>query len=723
MRGPLAAVGGAAARHPWITIAVWVVLMAVAVGTAVTGVAGDSLFQRLKSEAPSADGESSHADDVLAGDDEQRSTVTLLVYGVPAASAEALQTFADLTDAADRIPHASVLGPIPSEDGEGFLVTTVVEGVAGGAPDDDAVDAAVADLRDAASQLRQSHPDATVEVGGGSLLVDSIVELSERDLQRGEAVALPIALVVMLIVFGGFIAAGIPLIGAGVSIAGALGALLAFTYLLDIDTTVVNVVTAVGLGLSIDYGLLIVSRFREEHRRAGIAGREGRLAAIVRTADTAGRTVLFSGVTFAIASIGLLVFEPRIVRAIGLGAIAVTVIAIAMALTLVPALLSLTGDRLLRPGALTRIPGVGRLIARFGDVAPDEGFFSRLTRRVQRHPAIITIACALLLVLLGSPLASLRLANTSVDALPASSTQHEFLDQLAEHFPEATNPRVALVTTTRSDAERWAESVTDISGVTSVGEPRESGDGWRTVVRVDPADGIDVVGAIRAERPALQDAGLGGAWVTGTDARTLDFSQSLLRSAPWAALIIALGTMVFLFLMTGSVVVPLKALIASALSLGASIGVLVWGFQLGNFAPVMGFDAADVHGVDVLVLLLTFAFGFGLAMDYEMFILSRITEQVRAGVPDREAIARGLQRSGRIITSAALIIIVVFAGFATGDLMVIKQLGTALAVAVLLDATLVRCLLVPAFMTWQQRIMWWAPAPLKRLYARFSLSD
>jgi RND superfamily putative drug exporter len=365
-----------------------------------------------------------------------------------------------------------VLGPIPSEDGEGFLVTTVVEGVSGGAPDDDAVDAAVADLRDAASQLRQSHPEATVEVGGGALLVDSIVELSEQDLQRGEAVALPIALVVMLIVFGGFIAAGIPLIGAGVSIAGALGALLAFTYVLDIDTTVVNVVTAVGLGLSIDYGLLIVSRFREEHRRAGIAGREGRLAAIVRTADTAGRTVLFSGVTFAIASVGLLVFEPRIVRAIGLGAIAVTVIAIAMALTLVPALLSLTGDRLLRPGALTRVPGVGRLITRFGDVAPDEGLFSRLTRRVQRHPAIITVACALLLVLLGSPLASLRLANTSVDALPASSTQHEFLDQLVQHFPEATNPRVALVTTTRSDAERWAASVTDISGVESVGAPR-----------------------------------------------------------------------------------------------------------------------------------------------------------------------------------------------------------------------------------------------------------
>jgi len=603
------------------------------------------------------------------------------------------------------------------------LVSVTVEGVDGALPDDADVDAAIEDLREAADELRESHPDATVEVGGGRLLVESIVEISENDLKRGEAVALPIALVVMLVVFGGFIAAGIPLIGAGVSIAGALGALLGFTFLLDIDTTVVNVVTAVGLGLSIDYGLLIVSRFREEHRAAGLAGRDGRLAAILRTAETAGRTVVYSGVTFAIASLGLLVFEPRIVKAIGLGALAVTVIAIASALTLIPALLSLTGDRLLKPGALTRLPGVGRVISRFGDIAPDDGFFSKLTRRVQRHPAIVTIACGLLLVLLGSPLASLRLANTSVDALPASSTQHGFLEALSDHFPDATSPRVALVTETEKDAETWAAAVTSIEGVESTSTPIETGDAWRTIVRVDPVDGIDVVNAIRSERAAVQDDGLGDAWVTGTDARTVDFSSSLLASAPWAALIIALGTVLFLFLMTGSLVIPLKALVASALSLGASIGVLVWGFEQGNFAPFMGFDPADVHGVDVLVLLLTFAFGFGLAMDYEMFILSRIKEQVDGGVPDREAIARGLQRSGRIITSAALIIIVVFAGFATGDLMVIKQLGTALAVAVLLDATLVRCLLVPALMTWQQRIMWWAPRWMKRLHARIGLSD
>jgi uncharacterized membrane protein YdfJ with MMPL/SSD domain len=717
----LAAIGGAAARHPVITLVAWIALIGAAVATAVAGIGGESLFDRLTSAAPAADGESSRADDVLAGDDEERSSLTLLVYGVmPADSAGALSA---VEHGLTNVPETTIVGPIPSEDGDGFLVNVTIEGVDGADPDSDDIERATAVLDAAAAQLRQSHPDATVEVGGSTLLVDSIVSISENDLRRGETVALPIALVVMLVVFGGFIAAGIPLIGAGVSIAGALGALLGFTYLLDIDTTVVNVVTAVGLGLSIDYGLLIVSRFREEHRRAGIPGRAGRLSAISRTAETAGRTVVFSGVTFAIASLGLLVFEPHIVRAIGLGALAVTVIAIASALTLIPAILSLTGDRLLRPGALTRLPGAGLLISRFGDVAPDDGFFSKLTRRVQRHPAIVTIACALLLVLLGSPLASLRLANTSVDALPASSDQYAFVQNLNDHFPDAASPRVALVTQTERDAETWADAVTGMDGVQSVGAPAETGDAWRTVVRVDPRDGLDVVTAIRAARPALQQDGLGQAWVTGSDARTLDFSQSLLRSSPWAALIIALGTVVFLFLMTGSLIVPLKALVASALSLGASIGVLVWGFEQGNFAPLMGFDPGHVHGVDVLVLLLTFAFGFGLAMDYEMFILSRIIEQVRAGVPDREAIARGLQRSGRIITSAALIIIVVFAGFATGDLMVIKQLGTALAVAVLLDATLVRCLLVPAFMTWQARIMWWAPRWMKRLHARIGLAD
>ncbi|WP_193509521.1 MMPL family transporter [Cryobacterium sp. BB736] len=708
--------------------------MAIAVSTALVGATGDSLFERLVSAAPGADGEAAEADELLSANGEETESLTLLVHGVELGDPELASAASALGDSLAKLDHVDFvnplivptlpdgsrlpeLAPVFSADDQGVLFTATIEGVDGEDPDAKLVDEVAAELLATADDLRAEFPDATVEVGGGSLLIDSIVKVSENDLARGEMVALPIALVVMLVVFGGFIAAGMPLAGAIAAIVGALGALFAFTYVMDIDTTIVNVVTAVGLGLSIDYGLLMVSRFREEYRAHGPLGRDHRLDAITRTADTAGRTVFYSGTTFGIASLGLLVFEPNIVRAIGVGALAVTVIAILSALTLIPALLSLAGDRLAKPGSLTRIPLIGKPIARFGDVAPDDGFFSRLTRQVQRQPALVTLACAAALIAVGSPLLNLQLANTSVDAIPASSTQHDFITTLADEFPDARAPRVALVTETESDAEAWAAGIESLAGVQSVTAPAQSGDGWRVNVQVDPADGIEVVHDIRSDRPDFPN------WVTGTDARTVDFSESLIGSAGWAVLVIALGTILLLFLMTGSLIVPLKALVASALSLGASIGVLVWGFEQGNFAGPLNFDPDVVHGVDVLVLLLTLVFGFGLAMDYEMFILSRIKEQVDAGVDAREAIATGLQRSGRIISSAALIIVVVFAGFATGDLMVIKQLGVALAVAVTLDATVVRCLLVPAFMTWQQRIMWWAPRWMKRLHARWGLRE
>ncbi len=747
--GPLGRLGGAVAGRPFVAIGIWAVLVAIAVATALAGAGGQTLFDRLNSGAPGVAGEASRADEVLAGHGSASDSVTLLVHGVALDDPRLLLEADRLGAALRKLPHTSYVDPLLlpalpdgshppaaaaafSSDGRGVLLTATVSGVGSSDPDPATVDRATAAMRSTASQLQAAFPGSTALVGGSSLLIDSIVKVSASDLERGEAVALPIALVVMLLVFGGFLAAGIPLLGAIVSIVGSLGVLFGITFLTDIDTTVINVITAVGLGLSIDYGLLVVSRFREEYRSALAAmgqewhlsdeDRRGiRLLAIRRTADRAGRTVLFSGTTFAIASAGLLVFQPRIVRAIGVGALSVTAIAIATALTLVPALLALTGGRLIRPGALTRLPGVGRLITRFGDIAPAEGFFSKLTRRVQKHPALVTAACVLVLLAVGSPLLTLRLANTSIDAIPASSSQYSFTETLAKQFPDAASPRVELVTATEADAVAWAAQVSKLPHVDSVAAPLQRGDGWGTVVRADPVHGVDLVQTIRADRPDFPDRTPGR--VTGIDAQTADLSDSLIGSAPWAILIVALGTIVLLFLMTGSLIVPLKALVASALSLGASLGVLVWGFEQGNFAGILDFDPGHVHGVDVLVLLLTFAFGFGLAMDYEMFIISRIKEQVDAGVEPRESIARGLQRSGRIITSAAAIIIVVFAGFATGDLMVIKQLGVALAVAVLLDATLVRCLLVPAFMTWQHRIMWWAPAPLKRLHARIGFDE
>jgi uncharacterized membrane protein YdfJ with MMPL/SSD domain len=742
--GMLGRAAAASARHPFRVLAAWALILGTAIALALVGVTGDDLFDRLGSDGGSwSNGESEEADELLAGPDVE--STTLLLYDLDPTDPRLVEIVTDLAarlDPLEGVEFANplVLPPLPdgnpdprvaglyAADGDGVLLTASTD-------DPDTESAVIDELRRTADEIRDGFPDAIAEVGSSALLVDSIIATSENDLRRGETVALPIALLVMLIVFGGFLAAGMPLLGAIVSILGGLGALFGFTYLLDVNTTVVNVVTAVGLGLSIDYGLLIVSRFREEYRAlehgtealsglrrdASAVGRLGRRSrrelAIVRTAESAGRTVAYSGTVFAIAGLGLLFFEPEIVKAIGLGALSVTVISIASALTLLPALLSLAGDRLARPGLLTRIPGVGRLLTRFGDVAPDEGFFSKLTRRLQRHPGIVTLAAFAVLLLLAAPVLSLRLANTAVDSIPVASTQYTFLSTLTEEFPQAADPRVSLVTRTEADAVDWADDVRRLEHVEEVGIPVAVNDVWQTPVEVETKTGSAVVRAMRADAPDFEH------WVTGADARTVDFSESLVSGIPIAALVIAFGTVLLLFLMTGSLIIPLKALLASALSLGASIGLLVWGFQDGAFAGLMGFDPATVYGVDTLVVLLTFVFGFGLAMDYEMFILSRIKEQKDRGASDTEAIALGLQQSGRIITSAALIIIVVFAGFATGDLMIIKQLGVALAFAVLLDATLVRCILVPAFMTWQRRIMWWAPAPLKRLHARFGLSD
>jgi RND superfamily putative drug exporter len=739
-RSVLGRIGMTSARHPLLFLGAWLVVVAVILGTAILGLGGQSLFGRLSSGAPSVQEESYHGSQLLASGT-KRTTYTLLIQGVDLASPTLASLAASIGAQAAHLPHAvyvdplavplradgsrqPAIAPLFSTDGRGVLLSISTLGVGSASPTA-AAEKQVRDLLDlTAATARRSFPHATVSVGGGNLLLDSLLGQSSKDLERGETVALPIALVVMLVVFGGFIAAGLPLLGAIASILGAFGALFVTTFVTDVDATVINVITAVGLGLSIDYGLLLVSRFREEYRHrdrsTGIdptRRRQLRIEAIGATTASAGRTVAFSGTTFAIASLGLLVFEPVVVREIGLASVFVTVFSMLSGLTLMPALLSVAGERLAHPGVLTRVPGIRGFMGRFGDVAPEDGFFSRLTRRVQRHPALITIACAVVLLAIGSPLVSLQLANTSVDAIPRVSSQYTFTTTVVDDFPDAATPRIELVTRTRSEAISWARTVRSLPGVHSVGAPTQSGQAWGTVVRVSGSDGVSVVRTIRAHPPAFDH------WVTGLDASTADLADSLVRGAPLALLIIVLGTVILLFLMTGSVVVPLKALVASALSLGASMGTLVWGFQDGHFSGLLNFDSAHVFGVDVIVLLLTIVFGFGLAMDYEMFLLSRIKERLDAGTAPREAIALGLQRSGRIITSAALIIIVVFAGFASGDLMIIKQLGIALAVAVFFDATLVRCLLVPAFMTWQQGIMWWAPRWAKRLHDRLALAD
>lgn len=735
------------ARHRLSALLCWLVALAGCVALALGGVTGSTVFERLSSSEPSVEGEASEAAELLQNSGVGTESLSLLLYNVDLADPALVTILSTAATDLQRIngvvsvANPLAIPPLPdgrpspaagvlfAEDGEGLLLSAALK-TTNGKLDDHLLDDVQARLDVAADEIRSVAPGATVEVGGTPLIVESLVAVAESDLQKGELVSLPIALLAMLIIFGGVLAAGIPLIAAIASILGSLGALYGFSFLMDIDTTVMNVITVVGLGLSIDYSLLIASRFREEYRASvahvdasggapSVGSRERRellVQAVGRTVGTAGRTVLFSGLTFAIATAGLFVFEPRLIRAIAVGASSVVVIALLTALVLVPALLGYFGERLVKPGVLTRLPGIGALLHRFGDVAPPEGVFSRLTRRIQRRPVLVTLGGIAVLLLLGSPALATTVTNSSAEAVPRSSSQYEFLTTLRSEFPLAATPRVELVgDTDQASAAEWAETVRTFAHVTDVTPPVQVNGYWMSRVSVEEHQGRSVVEEIRSDRPGFSN------WVGGTDAASVDYTSSLLRGAPWAALIIALATFVLLFLMTGSVIIPLTALVISVVSLGASVGVLVWGFQQGNLADVLGFDASAISGVDALVLTLVLTFGFGLAMDYEMFLLARIKEHHEHGDGTRLAITAGLQSSGRIITSAGLIIVLVFAGFATGELLQMKQIGVALSVAVLLDATLVRTILVPSVLTSLERVLWWAPHWMRRIHARVAL--
>jgi putative drug exporter of the RND superfamily len=588
--------------------------------------------------------------------------------------------------------------------------------------------AVLAEVTARLQQVAAAVPGARGLTGSARGVSDEINRQVPRDLRTGEAVALPASLVVMVIVFGGFLAAGLPLAGAIASIAGALIALLGFSCLIDLDSSVVSVVTVLGLGLCIDYGLLLTSRYREELRAAP----DG---ALERTLATAGRTVLFSGLTVAVSLAGLLLFSATVLRAIGAAGVSVVVVALTVALTLVPALLALAGPRLIRPGVPQRLPLLRPLGRRLGDVAPEKGVFSALATRIQRRPVVPVLAVLAVLILAALPAMHLRLVNSGVALLPRSSPSRQLFDQVAARFPAASAAPVTVVSRwPPGELTRWArtEGVARIPGVIALDQVRPQGHGGlaasvlgvrvagtRTVGRLTVPDPTSdqaraVVRAIQAREPAGAPL-----YVTGQPAFVNDFVDDIRAKAPLAIGVVVAVTFVLLFLLTGSLLVPAKALVLNVVSLGASFGVLVWAFQQGHLEGALGFTSTG--GIETGIPVLLVALCFGLSMDYEVFLLARIKELRDRGLPNDQAVAVGLQRSGRIITSAALIIVVVFAGFAAGRLLVIKETGVALAVTVAVDATLVRLVLVPATMTLLGEWNWWAPGPLRRLHKRWAL--
>ncbi len=772
--------------HRWsrAVVALWLVIVVLGLAAATGSLGNESLFSRLQAgDAPTVPGESRDGAELLARASGETTSTLLMVDGLDVADPEVSTVLQQSRSKLTAITHVMAVSdpqnppvspsPFVSADGRALLVSVQI-GEAGTALDGDTRRATDADvervLGETAAQLTAlvpQGPPPVVRIGGLSQLVDEINHHVETDLRIGEAIALPLSLLVMVVVFGGLLAAGLPIVGAIASIAGGLASLLGFSYLIDLDASVPSVVSILGLGLCIDYGLLVVSRYREELRRHDLddgtrAGMRRAFAdALENTVATAGRTVLFSGITVAISLTGLMFFRASILRAIAAAGVSVVLVAMLVALTLVPALLSIAGPRLLRPGISHRVPLLRRVAARLGEVAPEHGVFSRLAGAVQRHPLVVMLGSLAVLALAAVPVLRIEVISSGVSLLPASSTQRQLIEQTAIRFPQtATAPIIVVSDGTTEQLTAWAQPIAGLPGVASVqpvtvagganaaadpgastgtsstaGTTAGAGTGVVTQLGVVPdtdprlSQARDVVTEIRDLARHSPPSGF-QVWVTGETATIADFNDDLRERAPYAVGTVVLATFLLLFLMTGSVLIPVKALLMNVVSLGAAMGVLVWVFQEGHLQGLLQYTSNG--GIDQNLPPLMLAFAFGLSMDYEVFLLARIKEArdrlVAEGMDAGRAlndiaVRQGLQRSGRIITSAGLIIVIVFTGFVAGKLLLIKEIGVGLAAAVIIDATLVRMLLVPATMTLLGELNWWAPGPLRRLHQRFGLSE
>jgi len=479
--------------------------------------------------------------------------------------------------------------------------------------------------------------------------------------------------------------------------------------LTSVSIFALNLVTGLGLGLAIDYSLFIVSRYREEIARTG-PGPE----AMRRTLATAGRTVLFSSITVAGALASLAVFPQRFLYSMGIGGFFVALIAAAIALLVLPPVLTLLGGRV---NALAPAFLVSRAER---DARPARaGFWYRLSQLVMRFPGRIAAASAALLIALGIPFLGIHFTSVDAQVLPESASARQVDDALRTEFPPYRDtPATLSVRGDAQEAARVTQAAAEVPGAAAVGSARRLADGTYAVAVTSSAPPL----AERSQELVRDLRSVDGdTLVTGTTAHYIDLQESLVDHLPLVLAIVAAVTFVVLFVMTGSVVLPLKQLLMNALGLSAVFGILVLIFQHGRLEGLL--DYTSQGGLDSTQPLLLFAVVFGLSTDYGVFLLSRIKEARDGGYSDSEAVAVGLERTGRIVTAAALLFCIAIGAFVTSQIVFIKELGLGTAIAVLLDATIIRALLVPSLMELLGRWNWWAPKPLHRLYARIRVSE
>ncbi|WP_329145527.1 MMPL family transporter [Streptomyces niveus] len=584
----------------------------------------------------------------------------------------------------------------------------------------------------------QPEYDRTVEgletrVGGVAVANKEITETTSDDLLLIEMVTFPVLLVVMLFVFRSVVAALVPLAVAGLTIVSVLLTLRILTLFTDVSVLATNVATGLGLGLAIDYGLILLKRYREELHNGADTD-----TAIATALRTAGRTVLFSAVTVALALAGLLVFPFYFLRSFAYAGIPTALLAALVSITFLPALLKALGPRIDK----------GRVLGRGKEEKPPkpetERFWYRLATNVMRFPVPVAVAVIGLLLFLGSPFLSLHMSLADDRVLPADTQSRQISDLIREDFSAQESQALNVVLndtppTGERSIDAYAQKLSTLGNVARVdseagsfaageqvappgpGSERFSADN-STYLSVIPKseslseEGEELVKDIRtAEAPYDIQVG-------GPAAELVDSLDSMYDKLPAALAIIGITTFVLLFLFTGSLVLPLKALVLNCLSLSATFGVLVWGFQDGHLEGIVG-DFVVTDTITWTVPVLLFCIAFGMSMDYEVFLLSRIKEEWDRSGDNQLAVARGLERTGAMVTAAAGLIAIVWLGFVLSGISYLKAIGLGLAIAVLMDATLVRGALVPAFMRLAGRANWWAPAPLARFHKKFGLRE
>ena len=646
-----------------------------------------------------------------------------------AAQLKASPYVADVTSAWTAPPPAAPA--LISKDGKTGLI---VAGITGGESD------AQKHAKALTGQLVHDRDGVTVRAGGEVMTYVQVNGQTEKDLLLMESIAVPLSFLVLVWVFGGLMAAALPLAVGGFAILGSMAVLRAITLVTDVSIFALNLTVALGLAMAVDYTLLIISRYRDE-----LADGADRERALVRTMTTAGRTVLFSAMTVALSMVAMVLFPMYFLKSFAYAGIAVVALAAVAAIVVAPAAIVLLGDRL---DSLDVRRLVRRILGRPDPVRKpiEQNFWYRSTKFVERRAIPIALAIVALLLVLGAPFLGIKWGFPDDRVLPQSASTRQVGDDLRNNFAvdSAKNVVVVIPDTTGigpAELDRYAAALSQVPDVSSVSAPGGTFVGGRPSGPPAAATGFKDGSAyltVGSTAPLFTDASEAQldrlravstpagqpVQMTGIAQINRDSSEAVTSRLPLVLGVIAAITFVLLFLLTGSVILPLKALVLNVLSLTASFGALVWIFQDGHLGA-LGTTPTGTLVANMPVLM--FCIAFGLSMDYEVFLVSRIREYwLRSGrtrADNDESVALGLARMGRVVTAAALVMSISFAALIAAQVSFMRMFGVGLTLAVLVDATLVRMLLVPAFMHVLGRWNWWAPKPLARLHERIGINE